>query len=227
MQESKTPLPMGSSVIPHGTEEQRDAIYKNRSTLFYLPCDLTVRSMSVVQTDKTVFRLQDDDSDLAYIVVVSFVGEDVNLTIRLPKKPAPKVCGGVVTLTLFVDGASSVGTRMTMTLARTSSPATILARGNFVVRAKITTPHNQQTHAEQERRRRRRNARQKRCKEEDEEEEEYVAPRPVVIIRSDRQLRRSKLAEDTCCDIVGHDDITFASINMEDIAYFLAALEGL
>jgi hypothetical protein len=169
---SRTPLPVANSVLPHGVDEA-NVVYKNRVTMYHVPCHPGVQSVSLSQTGKNRFALKDAASDVVYVVAVSFRGETVDLDLNMCKRTAVTIQDSVMSFPLFVDGKSSVGTCMTVTLALASSPKQILARGEFVVRAKITTPHAHEKRAE------RRQTRDK----------EYAPARQYRVAPSDRRLR--------------------------------------
>jgi hypothetical protein len=139
-QSSKTRLHLKGSVLPHGKE--KDAVYKNRVTCLHVPCDPGFKIDMATQTAVDTFLLRDVASGNAIEIKLSFDGDVAALEIRLSRRAAVTACDGVITLPVYIDGQSSVGTIMTVTAAPMSDPSQVFARGEFVLRAKITTPHD-------------------------------------------------------------------------------------
>jgi hypothetical protein len=174
-QSSKTPLPSGC-LLPHGTDD-RD-IYKNRVTCLHVPCGFDLAIDSVEQTDVCTFLLRDSARGVAIVVELSFDSDVTALEIRLSRRAVVTARDGVVSFPVFIDGQSSVGTIMTVTAAPLSDPSQIFARGEFVLRAKITTAHDPSGVRARPRARSRKN-----------EDRDFVVTRQFHVERPTRYLR--------------------------------------
>ena len=193
-QSSKTPLPRGC-LLPHGTDD-RD-IYKNRVTCLHVPCGYDLAIDSVEQTDVCTFLLRDSARGVAIVVELSFDSDVTALEIRLSRRAVVTARDGVVSFPVFIDGQSSVGTIMTVTAAPLSDPSQIFARGEFVLRAKITTAHDPS--GARARPRARASGRARSWKKED---RDFVATRQFHIEHSTRYLRSGAAFFDITSDEV-------------------------
>jgi len=202
-QSSKTPLPRGC-LLPHGLNA-RD-IYKNRVTCLHVPCGKDLAIDSVEQTDVCTFLLRDSARDVAIVVELSFDSDVTALEIRLSRRAVATARDGVVSFPVFIDGQSSVGTIMTVTAAPLSDPSQIFARGEFVLRAKITTAHDPSG----ARPRARAHGRARSWKNED---RDFVATRQFHVERPTRCLRSGAGFLDITSDEV---DLFFNGVGMTE-----------